>query len=388
MAISDLLKIMVAKEASDLFLTANAPPSIKVHGVVMPLTKNPLSPGEVAGYVKEITTKQQFASFQEHPELNFAIAEAGIGRFRVNVFQQRNAMAVVIRSIKTQIPSIEELRLPQILKELIMKKRGLFLFVGATSTGKSTSLASIIDYRNQNSDGHIITIEDPIEFLHSHKKSLVEQREVGIDTKCYQDALENTLRQAPDVILIGEIRQQETMEFAIAFSETGHLCLSTLHANNADQALDRIIHFFPESHRKQILLDLSLNLVAIISQRLIPSTDGKRVAAVEILLGTPLVQDLIRRGEIASIKDVMSKSEAMGMRTFDAALYELYKKGEITEEEALRNADSQNNLKLKIALDKGAPIDKIEGLQLQEKKEIKKGQHKPGEFISGGNDEI
>lgn len=306
--------------------------------------------------------------------MNLAISESGVGRFRVNLFQQRNQISIVIRNIKTDIPGTQELGLPPILSKLVMQKRGLILFVGATGSGKSTSLAALIDYRNSNSAGHIITIEDPIEFVHRHKKSIVNQREVGVDTLTYEEALKNTLRQAPDVILIGEIRDRETMEHAIAFAETGHLAISTLHANNANQAFDRIINFFPEERRRQLLMDLSLNVRGFVSQRLIPTLDGKRAAAIEILLGTPMVNDLILKGEINQIKEVMQKSENIGMQTFDTALYKLYKEGRISLEEALRNADSQNNLRLRISLeekDLGTADDPPEkgGLSIEETEE-------------------
>ena len=283
--------------------------------------------------------------------MNLAISEAGIGRFRANIFMQRNQVGMVIRAIKTEIPGWEGLGLPPMLTKLVMQKRGLVLFVGGTGSGKSTTLASLIDFRNGNNAGHIITIEDPIEFVHRHKKSIVNQREVGIDTVSYAEALKNTLRQAPDVILIGEIRSRETMEHAMTFAETGHLCLSTLHANNANQALDRIINFFPEEKRNQLLMDLSLNIRGIVSQRLIPTVDGKRTVAVEVLLGTPMICDLILKGEVHKVKEIMEKSENIGMQTFDGALYKLYKAGKITLEEALRNADSQNNLRLRISLE-------------------------------------
>lgn len=355
MEFKDYLKLMVANEASDLYLSTGAPPSAKFHGVLRPIEPTLMPPGRIKEIAYELMDAEQRAAFERKPEMNLAISEPGVGRFRVNIFKQRNQVSMVVRNIKTQIPSMESLGLPPILAKLIMAKRGLILFVGATGSGKSTSLASLIDYRNSNSAGHIITIEDPIEFIHQHKKSIVNQREVGVDTDSYEDALANTLRQAPDVILIGEIRHRETMEHAIAFAETGHLCLSTLHANNANQALDRIINFFPEDRRQQLLMDLSLNLRAIVSQRLVQTTDGKRTAAIEILLGTPLVCDLIRKGEVGAIKDVMEKSENIGMQTFDSALYKLYKAGRITLEEALRNADSANNLRLRISLSESNP---------------------------------
>jgi twitching motility protein PilU len=293
---------------------------------------------------------EQIAEFEKKPEMNLAISEKGVGRFRVNIFKQRNELSMVVRNIKTDIPDMNALGLPPVLAKVIMAKRGLILFVGGTGSGKSTSLASLIDYRNRNSAGHIITIEDPIEFVHTHRKSIINQREVGVDTDCYEDALKNTLRQAPDVILIGEVRDRETMEHALAFAETGHLAISTLHANNANQALDRIINFFPEDRHNQLLLDLSLNLQAFVSQRLIPTVDGKRAAAIEILLGTPLIRDKIEQHDISGVKEVMEKSENAGMQTFDQAIYKLYQAGRISLEEALRNADSASNLKLMIKL--------------------------------------
>ncbi|MBI2779660.1 MAG: PilT/PilU family type 4a pilus ATPase [Gammaproteobacteria bacterium] len=351
MEFKDYLKIMVMKDASDLYLTTGAPPSAKIQGVLTPLEPATMRPNAVKEIAYRVMDQEQIMAFEKKPEMNLAISEPGVGRFRVNIFKQRNQVAMVIRNIKVDIPDMEKLNLPFILTKVIMQKRGLILFVGGTGSGKSTSLASLIDYRNANSAGHIVTIEDPIEFVHKHKKSIVNQREVGVDTDSFEDALKNTLRQAPDVILIGEIRERETMEHAIAFAETGHLAISTLHANNANQALDRIINFFPEERRNQLLMDLSLNVRAIISQRLIPTIDGKRTVAIEILLGTPLVCDLILKGEMHKIKEVMSKSENVGMRTFDAALYHLYKEGRISLEEALRNADSQNNLRLRISLE-------------------------------------
>jgi twitching motility protein PilU len=307
-----------------------------------------MQPGEIKQIACEIMDNTQQAEFEQELEMNLAISVSGYGRFRINIFVQRNEVGIVARNIVADIPQWQDLRLPAILPEVIMRKRGLVLFVGATGSGKSTSLAALIDYRNSNSSGHIVTIEDPVEYVHSHKKSIVNQREVGVDTRSWHNALKNTLRQAPDVILIGEIRDRETMEHAIAFAETGHLCISTLHANNANQALDRIINFFPEERRQQLLMDLSLNIQGIVSQRLIPTVDGKRCAAIEVLLGTPMVADLVLRGEIDGIKEVMQKSENIGMKTFDTALFELYQEGLITEEEALRNADSPNNVRLKI----------------------------------------
>jgi twitching motility protein PilU len=350
------LKTMVDEDASDLYLSSGAPVSAKLNGTLTPLENNPLSPDQVKAVAYSVMDAEQIANFEKKPEMNLAISEEGIGRFRVNIFRQRNSISMVIRNIKTDIPDWKLLGLPPVLTDVIMEKRGMVLFVGATGSGKSTSLASLIDHRNTNSAGHIITIEDPIEFVHSHKKSIVNQREVGVDTESYEDALKNTLRQAPDVILIGEIRDQETMEHALAFAETGHLAISTLHANNANQALDRIINFFPEERRNQLLLDLSLNLRAFVSQRLIKTIDGKRAAAVEILLGTPLVQDMIRRGDVHEIKEVMEKSESLGMQTFDRALYKLVEAGKISTEEAMKNADSPNNLRLRLSLN----TDKVE----------------------------
>ncbi len=345
-----LLKEMVDADGSDLFLTAGAAPSMKAFGKMVPMREERFADGDVKKIAYGIMNEEQRGLFDKSPEMNMAIMHDGIGRFRVNIFQQRGEVGMVCRTIKTDIPDFRKLGLPEMLTQLMMNKNGLILFVGGTGSGKSTSLASLIDFRNQNSSGHIITIEDPVEFVHPHKKCIVNQREVGVDTKSYEEALKNTLRQAPDVILIGEIRSAETMEHALAFAETGHLCLSTLHANNANQALDRIINFFPEERHKQLFLDLSLNMRGIISQRLIPTIDGKRAAAIEILLGTPRIAELIKGGKVEEIKETMEKSEGAGMRTFDSALYYLYREGKITMEEALRNADSKNNLRLKISL--------------------------------------
>jgi len=346
-----LLKLIVEKDGSDLYLSVGTPPSMKVQGKLLKVGKNSLGSGDVKKIALEIMDSDQASAFEKKPEMNLAIDKPNIGRFRVNIFKQRNDFAIVIRVIKTDIPNFKDLGLPDTLTDLIMTKRGLILFVGGTGSGKSTSLASLIDHRNMNHAGHIITIEDPIEFVHPHKKSIVNQREVGVDTACYEDALENTLRQAPDVILIGEIRSRETMEHALAFAETGHLCLSTLHANNANQALDRIINFFPEDRHKQLLLDMSLNVRGIISQRLIPTVDNKRAAAIEILTGSPRVKDLIRDGHIEELKEAMEGSEQYGMQTFDDALLALFDAGRITEEEAIKNADSANNIRLKINLE-------------------------------------
>jgi twitching motility protein PilU len=353
MELKDYLKILVEKDGSDLYLTVDAPPAAKFQGSLKPLENEKLTKERLHEIAYSLMNEDQQKEFEHVPEMNLAISEPGIGRFRINIFQQKNSLALVIRNIKVDIPNADDLGLPQILKKTIMEKRGLVLFVGGTGSGKSTSLAALIDHRNSTSSGHIITIEDPIEYIHPHKKSLVNQREVGVDTLSYEDALKNTLRQAPDVILIGEIRSQETMEHALAFAETGHLCLSTLHANNANQALDRIINFFPEERRNQLLLDLSLNLKAFVSQRLVPTVDGKRTAAIEILLGTQLVKDLIHKGDIHLIKEAMEKSENIGMQTFDSHLMRLFKEGTITLEEALQNSDSPNNLKLKINLSEG-----------------------------------
>ena len=372
MGFNDLLRIMIQREGSDLFLTTGAPPSMKAYGKLVPMSTQPLPAGAVKQIAYQIMSPEQIKEFEKSPEMNLAISDPGIGRFRVNIFQQRGQIAIVARNIKTEIPSWQSLGLPEVLTKLIMQKRGLVLFVGATGSGKSTSLAALIDYRNTHSDGHIITIEDPVEFVHQHKKSIINQREVGVDTKSYVEALKNTLRQAPDVILIGEIRSQETMEHALAFAETGHLCLSTLHANNANQALDRIINFFPEERHKQLFMDMSLNLQGLVSQRLIPTVNGKRAAAIEILLGTPRVCDLIKQGKVDEIKEVMEKSENQGMKTFDSALFDLYKAGRISLEETLKNADSKNNLRLKVQLSEGKATDDdddggLGGLALQPK---------------------
>jgi len=360
MDFKDYLRLMVAKEASDLYLTTGAMPSMRIQGEIRAIENSPMPPGRVKEVAYKVMNQEQIAEFEKNPEMNLAISESGVGRFRVNIFMQRNQIGMVIRNIKINIPSMESLGLPSSLTKLIMQKRGLILFVGATGSGKSTSLASLMDYRNNNSAGHIITIEDPIEFVHNHKKSIINQREVGVDTASYEEALKNTLRQAPDVILIGEIRDRQTMEHAITFAETGHLAISTLHANNANQAFDRIINFFPEERHNQLLMDLSLNVRGLVSQRLIPTLDGKRAAAIEILLGSPMIADLILKGEISKIKEIMAKSENIGMQTFDAALYKLYKEGRISLEEALRNADSQNNLRLRISLEEKQPNKKDE----------------------------
>ncbi len=351
MDFTQLLKVVIDRDASDLFVTAGARPSIKVDGTIKPLTKEPLTPSQVRSLVYSTMNDKQLAEFEGTSECNFAISARGMGRFRVSAFMQRNSPGMVLRRIATHIPSMEDLNLPPVLKDLAMTKRGLILFVGGTSTGKSTSLASMIDYRNMHSRGHIITIEDPIEYIHDHKESIITQREVGIDTASFDVALKNTLRQAPDVILMGEIRSKETMQHGLAFAETGHLCMATLHANNANQALDRIISFFPPEHHNQIWMDLSLNLKAIVAQQLLPTTDGKgRRAAIEVMINTPLIQDLIRKADVHEIKEVIKKSTNLGMQTFDQALYELYKQGTITYDVALAHADSANDLRLMIKL--------------------------------------
>lgn len=351
MEFEKLLRLMVEKGGSDLFITAGVPPSMKVNGKIMPVSKTPMSPEMTRETVHGVMNEQQRREFTENHECNFAISARGIGRFRVSAFYQRNLAGMVLRRIETNIPTIEELKLPDVLKKLSMTKRGLVLFVGATGTGKSTSLASMIGYRNKNSSGHIISIEDPIEFIHQHQNCIVTQREVGIDTSSFEVALKNTLRQAPDVILIGEIRTRETMDYAVAFAETGHLCLATLHANNANQALDRIINFFPPDRHNQVWMDLSLNLKAIVAQQLVPTPDGKGSRAViEVLINTPLAADLIRKGEVHELKSLMKRSTELGMQTFDQALYNLYAQGEITYEDALLHADSANDLRLLIKL--------------------------------------
>ena len=355
MEFEKLLRLMVEKGASDLFITAGVAPSMKVHGKILPVTKTPLSPEQTRETVLGVMSEAQRREFAEKKECNFAISARGIGRFRVSAFYQRNLVGMVLRRIEVNIPTMEDLRLPEVLKQLAMTKRGLVIFVGATGTGKSTSLASMIGYRNKNSSGHIISIEDPIEFIHQHQNCIVTQREVGIDTDSFEVALKNTLRQAPDVILIGEVRTRETMEHALAFAETGHLCLATLHANNANQALDRIIHFFPADMHQQVWMDLSLNLKGMVAQQLIPTPDGKgRRVAMEIMLGTPLVQDYIRDGEIHKLKEVMKESTNLGMKTFDQSLFELYQAGEISYEDALRYADSANEVRLRISSPRAA----------------------------------
>ena len=375
MELEELLKIMVQKGASDLFITAGVPPSIKVHGKIVPVTTTRLSPEKTRETVFGVMSDTQKREFTSNRECNFAVSARGIGRFRVSAYYQRNLVAMVLRRIEVNIPKIEDLSLPPIIKDLAMTKRGIVIFVGATGTGKSTSLASMIGHRNRNSHGHIICIEDPIEYIHQHANCIVTQREVGIDTESFEIALKNTLRQAPDVIMIGEIRTRETMDHAIAFSETGHLVLATLHANNANQALDRIIHFFPSDRHGQLWMDLSLNLKGLVAQQLLPTPDGKsRRAAIEVLLNTPLAADMIRKGEVHNLKELMKKSRELGMQTFDQALFDLYTAGEITYEHALSHADSPNDLRLMIKLEadpSGSIADKVSS-------ELKLEENKPG----------
>ncbi|PKO53752.1 MAG: type IV pili twitching motility protein PilT [Betaproteobacteria bacterium HGW-Betaproteobacteria-2] len=348
----DLLRLMVAKNASDLFITTGFPPAMKIDGKVTPVTNQSLSAQQAKEITRAIMNDKQAAEYDATNECNFAVGIPGLARFRVNAFVQRGNAGLVFRTIATKIPKFEELGLPEVLKEVSMTKRGLVIFVGGTGSGKSTSLAAMVGYRNENSYGHIITIEDPVEFVHEHKNCIITQREIGVDTDNWHIALKNTLRQAPDVILIGEIRDRETMDYAIAFAETGHLCMATLHANSTNQALDRIINFFPEERRNQLLMDLSLNVKAFISQRLIPKRDGKgRVAAMEIMLNSPLISDLIFKGEVHEIKEIVAKSRELGMQTFDQALFDLYESGQISYEDALRNADSVNEVRLRIKLE-------------------------------------
>jgi len=353
MDIGYFLKLMAEKGASDMFLTTGAPVNIKVEGKLYPLGNTGLPGGMVKKIAYSLMDEGQVPAFERDLELNIAIAVKEAGRFRVNVFKQRGEVGMVIRAIKSDIPSVDTLKLPQVLKDLIAEPRGLILVVGATGSGKSTSLAAMIDHRNSTSSGHILTIEDPIEFLHKHKKSIVNQREVGLDTRSYHEALKNAMREAPDVILIGEIRDQETMEAAIAFSETGHLCLATLHSNNADQTIERILNFFPESAHKNILMNLSLNLKSVVSQRLVLGKDGKRIPAVEVLINTPVIRDMMRRQQVHEIKEAMDRSLEEGMQTFDQALFRLYKDGKVELEEVLNKADSRDGLALKIRLAEG-----------------------------------
>lgn len=376
----DLLRMLVQKNGSDLFITVGAAPSMKIDGRMTPVSNQALTPQHTQTLVRSIMNDKQLGEFEQKQEVNFAISLPGVSRFRVNAFTQRGSMGMVLRVIRSEIPNFDELGLPPVLRDIAMTKRGLVIFVGATGSGKSTSLASMIGYRNENSYGHIITIEDPIEFVHQHKNCIVTQREVGVDTDSYEVALKNTLRQAPDVILIGEIRDREAMEHAIAFAETGHLCLSTLHANSTNQALDRVINFFPEERRPQLLMDLSLNLKGVVSQRLIPKADGTgRAAAVEVMLNTPLMADLIFKGNVHEMKELMQKSNEYGMQTFDQALFRLYEDDEITYEDALRNADSINDLRLRIKLQGKAAkstnlMEEVGGIRMQEDEKTAPGR--------------
>lgn len=379
MDIEKLLGLMVEKGASDLFITAGVPPSVKINGRVVPVTTTPLSPEKTRETVLGVMNETQRREFVQTKELNFAISARGIGRFRVSAFYQRNLAGMVLRRIETHIPQIEDLGLPDIIKDLAMTKRGLVIFVGATGAGKSTSLASMIGHRNRNSKGHIISVEDPIEYIHQHEGCIVTQREVGIDTESFEVALKNMLRQAPDVIMIGEVRTRQTMENAITFAETGHLCLCTLHANNANQALDRILHFFPSDRHPQLWMDLSLNLKAMVAQQLIPTPDGKgRRACVEVLINTPLAADLIRKGEVHLLKELMTNSTEHGMQTFDQHLYEMYSQGEITYEDAIAHADSANDLRLMIKLgadsDPNALMAGTAGLSIESDSENDRGR--------------
>ncbi|EPA99105.1 PilT/PilU family type 4a pilus ATPase [Pseudomonas sp. G5(2012)] len=350
MEIDALLRRLASQDGSDLYLSTGAPASARFNGVLTALAHQPIKPGAIATIAASIMDAEQRLEFDRELEMNLAISLAGIGRFRVNIFKQRNDVSMVVRNVKLDIPRFEDLKLPQVLLETVMLKQGLMLFVGATDSGKSTSLAALIDYRNRHASGHIVSIEDPIEYIHRHQRSIISQREVGVDTRSFHAALKNTLRQAPDVVLIGEIRDRETMEHALAFADSGHLVISTLHAHNASQALDRIINFFPEERRGQLLNDLGNNLKAFVSQRLVRSVDGQRRAAVEVMLGTPTIGDLIRRNQFSELKGVMEKSAEMGMQTFDGALFELVAEGVVDEDEALKHADSANNLRLRLKL--------------------------------------
>jgi twitching motility protein PilU len=355
----DLLRLLVQKKGSDLFITANFPPAIKVDGRVTPVSNQELTAKHTLELARSIMNDRQAAEFEATKECNFAISPSGIGRFRINALLQQGRVAVVCRTINLAVPTLDDLGLPPVLKDIAMAKRGLVIFVGGTGTGKTTSLAAMVNQRNQNSQGHIITLEDPIEFVHEHGSSIVTQREIGIDTDSWEAALKNTLRQAPDVIVMGEIRDRTTMDYGIAFAETGHLCLATLHANSTNQAIDRVINFFPEDRRQQLLMDLSLNVRALVSQRLLPKKDGKgRVAAVEIMLNSPLISDLIFKGDIHEVKEVMKRSRELGMQTFDQSLFDLYDAGRISYEDALRNADSINDLRLQIKLHSKDAIDR------------------------------
>ncbi|NML26617.1 PilT/PilU family type 4a pilus ATPase [Zoogloea dura] len=361
----DLLRLMLQKNGSDLFITAGFPPAIKIDGKIVPQSNQQLTHTHTAELARVVMSDRQAQEFEATKECNFAISPPGIGRFRANAFIQQGQVGLVLRTIPQKIPTLDELGLPPVLKDIAMSKRGLVIFVGGTGTGKTTSLAAMVDFRNEKTFGHIITVEDPIEFVHAHKNCIVTQREVGIDTDSWEPALKNTLRQAPDVILMGEIRDRATMDYAVAFAETGHLCLATLHANSANQAIDRIINFFPEERRQQLLMDLSLNLKALISQRLLPMCDRKgRVPAVEVMLNSPLISDLIFKGDIPNIKEVMKRSSELGMQTFDQSLFDLYEKNLITYEDALRNADSMNDLRLQIKLKSSrGDRDMLSGIQ-------------------------
>jgi len=374
----DLLKLMIEKEGSDLFITVGFPPAIKVHGKISPVSKTELTPDNTKALAYAVMNDKQLKEFEATKECNFALNPVGVGRFRANAFVQQSFCGLVMRTIETEVPNLDKLKLPPVLKHIVMTKRGLVIMVGGTGSGKSTSLAAMIDYRNDNTFGHIITIEDPIEYVHPHKNCIITQREVGMDTDDWDIALKNTLRQAPDVILLGEIRDRETMEFGIAFAETGHLAMATLHANSANQALDRIINFFPEERRQQLLMDLSLNLKSVIAQRLLKTVDGEgRAAAIEILLNSPLISDLILKGEVHEIKAIMGKSNELGMKTFDQALFDLYEEDRVSLEDALRNADSMNELRLRIKLEgkaaKEAEADSLDHLQLHEEEEENQG---------------
>ncbi len=371
----DLLNTMIAKDGSDMFVTVGFPPAIKIHGQVTAVTKTALKPEDTKAMVYAVMRDKQLKEFEATNECNFAISPPGIGRFRANAFVQQGNMGMILRTITTEVPTMDQLKLPEVLKDVAMTKRGLAIMVGGTGSGKSTSLAAIINHRNENERGHIITLEDPIEYVHPHKKSIVTQREIGLDAETWGVALKNTLRQAPDVILMGEIRDAESMEHAIAFAETGHLCMATLHANSANQAIDRIINFFSEERKAQLLMDLSLNLKAVVSQRLLPTVDGKgRVAAIEIMLNSPLIADLILKGEIHGIKEIMKKSRELGMVTFDDALFDLYEAGKIDYDNAIKNADSANELRLKIKLQGKASksknkLDGLDHLTLEDEEE-------------------
>jgi twitching motility protein PilU len=376
----DLLKLMVEKEGSDLFITVGFPPAIKVHGKIMPVSKTELTPDNTKALAYAVMNDKQLKEYEATKECNFAVNPVGVGRFRANAFVQQSFCGLVMRTIETEIPNLDKLKLPEVLKDIVLTKRGLVIMVGGTGSGKSTSLAAMIDYRNENSFGHIITIEDPIEYVHPHKSCIIMQREVGMDTDDWDIALKNTLRQAPDVILLGEVRDRETMEFSIAFAETGHLAMATLHANSANQALDRIINFFPEERRQQLLMDLSLNLKAVIAQRLLKTVDGKgRAAAIEIMLNSPLISDLILKGEVHEIKSIMGKSNELGMKTFDQALFDLHEDGRVTIEDALRNADSMNELRLRIKLEgkdaKEPGEDTLDHLKLEEEEQDTGGMY-------------